>query len=85
VHGHVKWFSSQKGFGFLVPEGGGNDIFVHYSAIQMDGFKQLEQGDLVEFDMETGPQSRPQAGNVRVLPKEPKAHKKPSGAPRRRQ
>jgi CspA family cold shock protein len=69
MRGVVKWFSSQKGFGFIVPDGGGSDIFVHYSSIQMDGFKQLEQGDAVEFEMETGPGERPQAGNIRVLPK----------------
>lgn len=63
--GTVKWFSSEKGFGFLVPDGGGKDIFVHYTSIQMDGFKTLSEGDRVTFEMGTGPGNRPQAIKVR--------------------
>ena len=72
MRGTVKWFSNVKGFGFLVPEGGGKDIFVHHTSIQMDGYRSLTQGDLVEFEMELGPGGRPQAGNIR------KVHRKAS-------
>jgi CspA family cold shock protein len=64
-HGTVKWFYSAKGYGFILPEGGGKDIFVHYSGIDMDGFKKLEPGEPVEFEMEVGPGDRPQACKVR--------------------
>ncbi len=58
TRGVVKWFSSQKGFGFITPEGGGKDCFVHQSAVQIEGGKSLDEGDLVEFDVveeERGP------------------------------
>jgi cold shock protein len=49
--GTVKWFNDEKGFGFITPEGGEKDCFVHHSAIQANGFKSLNEGDRVEFDM----------------------------------
>jgi len=52
--GKVKWFSNQKGYGFITPESG-NDVFVHFSAIQGDGYKSLQEGDAVEFEIENGP------------------------------
>jgi CspA family cold shock protein len=61
--GTVKWFSDQKGFGFITPEGGAKDCFVHHSAIQADGFKSLSEGDRVEFDMVEEPKG-PKAQNV---------------------
>jgi CspA family cold shock protein len=60
--GKVKWFSNQKGYGFITPENG-NDVFVHHSAIQGDGYKTLEEGQEVEFDVTTGPKGE-QATNV---------------------
>jgi CspA family cold shock protein len=59
----VKWFNEAKGFGFISQEGG-EDVFVHYSAIQGDGFRTLAEGDQVEFDVTRGPKGL-QAGNVR--------------------
>ncbi|MDR0691120.1 MAG: cold-shock protein [Streptococcaceae bacterium] len=60
--GTVKWFNSEKGFGFITSEDG-NDVFVHFSAIQGDGFKSLEEGQPVTFDVEEGARG-PQASNV---------------------
>ena len=64
--GVVQWFNSVKGFGFLSREGEA-DVFVHYSAIERDGFKTLKEGDLVEFDTELGSQGKEQAARVRRL------------------
>ncbi len=66
--GLVKWFSNEKGYGFISPEDGGNDVFVHFSAIQGDGYKSLDEGDKVEFEVGQG-QKGPQAQNVTVLEK----------------
>ena len=61
--GTVKWFNESKGFGFITPEGGQKDCFVHHSAIQMQGFKTLAEGEKVEFDIVDG-QKGPAAENV---------------------
>lgn len=53
--GRVKWFSNQRGFGFIEPEGGGPDVFAHFSAIEMDGFKTLKEGAQVDYDVSEGP------------------------------
>jgi cold shock protein len=64
--GTVKWFNDSKGFGFITPEDGSKDCFVHFSAIQGDGFKSLAEGDVVEFDVVEG-QKGPAAENVSVV------------------
>jgi len=62
--GTVKWFNDSKGFGFITPEGGGDDLFAHFSAIQSQGFKTLQEGQRVTFDVTTGPKGQ-QAANIR--------------------
>lgn len=56
--GTVKWFNDAKGFGFIEPESGGEDVFAHFSAIQMDGFRTLKQGGKVRFDLVQGPKGQ---------------------------
>ena len=64
--GTVKWFNAEKGFGFIAVEGGGPDVFVHYSAIQSDGYRSLDEGQSVEFEITQG-QKGPQADAVRPI------------------
>ena len=62
--GTVKWFNEAKGFGFITPTDGGEDLFAHFSAIQGNGYKTLKEGQAVSFDVTTGPKGK-QAGNIR--------------------
>ena len=64
--GTVKWFNAEKGFGFITPEEGGPDIFVHHTAIDAQGFRTLTEGQKVEFEITSGPKG-PQADQVRGL------------------
>ncbi len=66
--GTVKWFNDAKGFGFIEPEGGGADVFAHFSAIQMDGFRTLKQGSQVTYDLVQGPKGD-LAQNIRPVDK----------------
>jgi len=63
--GTVKWFNESKGFGFITPDDGSKDVFVHFSAITSEGFRTLAEGQQVTFDVEDGPKG-PQATNVRA-------------------
>ena len=66
AQGTVKWFNAEKGFGFIAQEDGGDDVFVHYSAIQTQVYKSLDENQKVEFDVTQGPKG-PQAENVRAV------------------
>ncbi|QWF81259.1 cold-shock protein [Amycolatopsis sp. CA-230715] len=66
TQGTVKWFNSEKGFGFITPDSGGGDVFVHYSEIQGNGFRTLEENARVEFEIGQG-QKGPQATSVTVI------------------
>lgn len=63
--GKVKWFNDAKGFGFITPDDGGEDLFAHFSAIQSTGFKSLKEGQKVSFEVTTGPKGK-QAANIRA-------------------
>jgi CspA family cold shock protein len=63
AQGSVKWFNAEKGFGFIAQDDGGADVFVHYSAIQSQGYRSLEEGQRVEFEITQGPKG-PQAEQV---------------------
>lgn len=63
MRGTVKWFSAEKGYGFITQETGGQDVFVHFSAIQATGYRKLEAGDNVEFEIVEGPKGK-QASSV---------------------
>ncbi|WP_374663520.1 cold-shock protein [Ramlibacter sp.] len=65
--GTVKWFNDAKGFGFIEPDGGGSDVFAHFSAIAMDGFKTLKQGSRVTFEIQQGPKGQ-LAQNIQAQP-----------------
>lgn len=64
--GIVKWFNSSKGYGFIAPSNGGDDLFAHFSAIDMQGHKSLKEGQEVEFEIQDGPKG-PQAARIRAL------------------
>ena len=64
--GTVKWFNADKGFGFIAPDDGGEDVFAHFTAIQSSGYRSLEENQKVEFDVEQG-QKGLQAANIRPL------------------
>ncbi len=64
MRGTVKWFNAAKGYGFISPTDGGDDVFAHYSVIEMDGYKTLLEGQEVEFELEQGPKG-PKATSIR--------------------
>jgi CspA family cold shock protein len=64
--GTVKWFNAEKGFGFITPDGGGADVFAHYSAIASSGYRSLDENQRVEFELTQGPKG-PQAANIRAI------------------
>jgi len=66
--GTVKWFNATKGYGFITPSDGGDDVFAHFSAIEMDGYKTLKEGQRVEYEVQQGPKG-PQASHIRAVTK----------------
>ena len=79
--GTVKWFNDAKGFGFIEPDGGGSDVFAHFSAIAMDGFKTLKQGSRVSFEIQQGPKGQ-LAQNIQAQPGPIKTTDEPRGGDR---
>lgn len=77
--GTVKWFNDAKGFGFIEPEEGGEDVFAHFSAIQMEGFRTLKQGAKVSFDLVQGPKGK-LAQNIQLLEPRPARGARPAAA-----
>lgn len=67
AQGTVKWFNSQKGYGFIQPDNGGNDVFVHISAVEQAGLSQLGEGQKVSFETETGRNGKLSAVNLKVV------------------
>jgi CspA family cold shock protein len=80
--GTVKWFNDAKGFGFIEPEGGGADVFAHFSAVQMDGFRTLKQGCRVSYELTQGPKGD-LAQNIRLVdePVDAVADRRPAHRP----
>src|ERR1700756_4865406 len=68
--GSVKWFNDAKGFGFIPPDGGGEDLFAHFSEIRVEGFKTLQENQKVSFDVKTGPKGK-QAANIKPISESP--------------
>ena len=68
--GQVKWFNNAKGFGFILPDDGGDDLFAHYSSIGMEGYKTLKAGQSVSFDTVQGPKGL-HAANIQSIPEQP--------------
>ncbi|WP_269532540.1 cold-shock protein [Chitinimonas sp. BJYL2] len=66
ANGTVKWFNDSKGFGFITPDDGGEDLFAHFSQIQSNGFKSLQENQKVSFDVTTGPKGK-QASNIKPV------------------
>jgi CspA family cold shock protein len=64
--GTVKWFNENKGWGFIVPDDGGDDVFVHYSAIETEGFKTLKEGQKVDYELKLGKNGKYQADSVKM-------------------
>ncbi len=64
--GTVKWFNDAKGYGFITPDDGGDDLFAHFSAIQAQGFKSLKEGQKVQYEVTQGPKGK-QASNIRTV------------------
>ena len=65
--GTVKWFNDSKGYGFITPDAGGDDLFAHFSAINMSGFKTLKEGQKVSFEVTTGNNGKKQASNIQAV------------------
>lgn len=64
--GIVKWFNDEKGFGFITPDAGGDDLFAHFSAININGFKSLKEGQKISFEVAQGPKGK-QASNIQIV------------------
>ncbi|MBS7807305.1 cold-shock protein [Variovorax sp. PCZ-1] len=82
--GIVKWFNDSKGFGFITPDAGGTDVFIHFSAIAMEGYKTLKQGARVSFDLTDGPKGSHAQNIIQTAPPEPSLEQ-PETAHRKRE